>query len=289
MLLDDSLLLSDYRAHQSAAGLRPVSIQQEGYVLSMASRWLISRRRKTLGTADALDLTAYMAAGMEERKPATMRTHYANLLSLYRWREAMDGGANPMRKVPRPKADRPIPRALSERDVDDLLGSIYVGTWQGLRDRAFLQVLRGCGLRVGECARLQLGDVGLQERTILVRTSKTRRARLVPMGRETAQWISRWLERREETATESVDLWVSSTGREMRSTSWVARCRALGRDMGVTAHVLRHTCATHMLDHGANIRQVQELLGHTSILSTQIYTRVTLSGMREALERVPGA
>lgn len=294
MLFDDSLLLSDYRSYQAASGLQQTSIYQAHITLRRASTWLINKRKTTLSSASHMDLTAYMASRMLELKGSSARNQWGVLAAMYRWRERMTNGQspNPMDRVPRPKVDSTLPRAVSPQDIRRIIESPCEWTWQGARDRAFLQLLYESGMRVGELAAVQMQDIRKLEREITLRRTKSRRERLALYGTQGAMWLARWLERREEvTGGASGPLWVSKDGHSMNAAAWSRHIARLGKDCGakgkITAHVLRHSFATHLLEAGADLRTLQELLGHASIQMTQRYTAIVPARRREVRDLLP--
>lgn len=190
-----------------------------------------------------------------------------------------------------------LPKALSEEQVTRLLDSVTGDDPLARRDRAVLEVLYGTGVRVSELAGMSLPDLGSE--TGLVRVlGKGDKERLVPLGRQAARALDRWLGPggRPEVAparwarrgdAEAVFL-NGRGGRLTRQGIWLVmkkRARAVGLEEVVHPHVLRHSCATHMLAHGADIRVVQELLGHVSIATTQAYTRVGSEHLRRVYEQ----
>lgn len=288
MLLDDSLLLTDYKTHQEALGLRPSSIRQSGYNLSRASRWLISVRRTTISAATAMDITALMAHKLRECKAVTVQGTWHHLHALYAWREDMIGTPSPMKKVPRPKADKPLPKALRPEQVKAFLESIQSWTAQGTRDRAFFQLMYESGMRVGEVASLEVSDLDLAAGEVRVRDTKGRRDRVALIGQGAKMWLARWLERREEALPTAGALWIAPrTGKPVHTAVWVKRAHQLGLEQGISSHQLRHSFATHLLENGADIRAVQELMGHSSVVQTQRYDRVISARRRNARDLLP--
>lgn len=294
MLFDDSLLLTDYRSYQEASGLQASSIYQSHVTLRRASTWLINKRQATLTSATHMDLTEYMASRMRELKGSSARNQWGVLAAMYRWRDRMSNGHSPtpMDRVPRPKVDSTLPRAVSPQDIRRIIESPCEWTWQGSRDRAFLQLLYESGMRVGELASVNVEDIAILEREITLRHTKARRERVALYGAQGALWLSRWLERREEAiGGGSGPVWVSKDGHSMNAASWSRHIARLGKDCGargkVTAHVLRHSFATHLLEAGADLRTLQELLGHASIQMTQRYTAVVPARKREVRDLLP--
>lgn len=209
---------------------------------------------------------------------------------------------SPAELVQPPKVGRTLPDTLSTDEIDRLIGSINDSTLKGLRDRAILEVLYSCGLRVSELCNLKIGDLFFGEGYIRV-TGKGDKQRIVPISGIARDRIQLYLEyRREEekrkskekkTATKSGKrsgdfLFLNNRGqsltRVMIFTIIKQAAERAGINKAVSPHSLRHSFATHLLEGGANIRQVQELLGHESILTTEIYTHLDASHLRETLE-----
>jgi len=187
-----------------------------------------------------------------------------------------------------PRVPRGVPKALREDEVAALIDAVVGDHALARRDRAIVEVLYGTGLRISELVGLSLPDVDLAEDLLLRAFGKGSRERLVPLGRYAAEALDAWLgpEGRSALAPsrwarrdDSEALFLNRRGgRLSRQGAW-GIVRKYGDEIGLgarlTPHVLRHSCATHMLDHGADIRAVQELLGHASISTTQLYTLVS--------------
>ncbi len=229
--------------------------------------------------------------------PATVARATATLRGLYRF--CVDEGltqADPTAELTAPALPRRLPKALSETEVTSLLDAANGDDPVARRDRAVLELLYGTGIRVSELAGLSLGDLGAQSGLLRV-LGKGDKERLVPVGRQARLALGRWLgpQGRDRLAptrwarrgdAEAVFL-NTQGGRLSRQAVWLVlkkRSRAAGLGERVHPHVLRHSCATHMLAHGADIRVVQELLGHVSIATTQGYTRVSADHLRRAYE-----
>ena len=244
--------------------------------------WLMQRSHLMAAKRD--DVQDYLGWRFEQalkkrssaRALSSLRRFYAWLLRERRVTE------NPVDLIDAPKPDKPLPKTLSEQQVVDLLNAPNLNTDLGLRDRAMLELLYATGLRVSELVTLQLPQMSLNPGVVRV-MGKGGKERLVPMGDEAADWIQKYL----KTARASLmqqhtprnDVFVTARGAGMtRQAFWYLIKRyALMAGINVNAmspHTLRHAFATHLLNHGADLRVVQMLLGHSDISTTQIYTYV---------------
>lgn len=194
--------------------------------------------------------------------------------------------SDPTALIKNPKLGRPLPKSLTEEDVENLLLAPNVDQAIGLRDRTMLEVLYACGLRVSELVGLTLHQVNLRQGVVRV-FGKGRKERLVPLGDEACEWLRRYLrEARSEllTSPSSEVLFPSTRGQAMtRQTCWHRIkhwATVAGIDKPLSPHVLRHAFATHLLNHGADLRTVQLLLGHSDLSTTQIYTHVANSRLK---------
>jgi site-specific recombinase XerD len=207
---------------------------------------------------------------------------------------------NPAELVSTPRRPSHLPRVLSATEAARLLDSIPTGDELELRDRAMFELAYACGLRAEELISLRLTDVDHDDEQLRVE-GKGRKTRFVPVGELAMAAVRSYLERarpalaaRGEQATQAQALFLSKSGRPLSTSDvrrrlrrWLARAGALG-DRGaaaLTPHALRHSFATHLLDGGADLRAIQELLGHASVSSTQIYTRVESARLRSAYAR----
>lgn len=189
------------------------------------------------------------------------------------------------------RTERKLPTVPSVHDVLKTLAAIDVSTHKGLRDRAAAEILYGSGLRISELLSLDLGDVDFALCVLNIRLGKGGKGRMVPMLPEAARSLREYLERSRPKLADAdeVALFVSVFGDRMKDMNFCERLKRYavmaGLSMKVTPHVLRHCCATHLLKGKANIRHIQALLGHESISSTQIYTRVEVSDLVEVVRR----
>ena len=195
---------------------------------------------------------------------------------------------NPCDPVEAPKLGRYLPAVLSEEEVEAILDSVDLKTWTGLRDRAILEVLYGCGLRVSEAVGLRISDVYLEEGFVRI-IGKGDKQRIVPLGEPAADAIRKYLEARVDPAdTASEDLlFLNRFGKSLSRVSMFnmikAQALAAGVRKEISPHTFRHSFATHLIEHGADLRAVQEMLGHESILTTEIYTHVDSSTWQAAV------
>ena len=186
---------------------------------------------------------------------------------------------DPTLLIDAPTIGRPLPSTLSETEVRKLLNAPVISSDIGLRDRAMLELLYACGLRVTELVSLQVDQVNLQQGVVRV-WGKGNKERLVPMGEAASDWVKRYMRESRDNLMKSATstLFLSLRGREMTRQSFWHRIKAHGLAAGINAHLsphtLRHAFATHLVNHDADLRVVQLLLGHSDLSTTQIYTHV---------------
>ncbi len=240
------------------------------------------------------DYMAFLAAS--GRKATSNARALAAIRGLHRFCEDERGGQpDPTARLMGPKRPSPLPKALTEEQVAALLAAVRGEEPVALRDRAVLELMYASGVRISELCGLDLLDVDLDNRLARV-FGKGAKERLVPYGRPAAEALARWLAagrpalspERWQRRGDAEALFISSRGRRLsRQAAWVIVRQAAERaglaDV-VTPHVLRHSCATHLLEHGADIRVVQELLGHAAITTTQLYTKVSGDLLRSVFE-----
>lgn len=234
---------------------------------------------KSLDTSRLMRLlSARLAAGDSVR---SVQRQISSLRRFFRWarREGLLV-EDPLARLEPPRAGRRLPALLTESQVRALLSSPAIDSVLGVRDRTVLEVLYASGMRVSELVATDLADVNLRQGLIRV-LGKGGKARLVPLGDSARQWLEEWLHRarpqmlRRRTCEALV---ISHRGGRLTRQAVWQRIRRHARDAGipvpVSPHMLRHSFATHMLDHGADLRVVQMLLGHADLSTTQIYTHV---------------
>lgn len=195
--------------------------------------------------------------------------------------------SSPAELIEAPKSSRPLPDTLSTEEIDRLIGSIEDSTTKGLRDRAILEVLYSCGLRVSELCDLKLGDLFFGEGYIRV-IGKGDKQRLVPVSSIARSRIQLYMDVRSKERRKEEILFLNNRGKKLTRvmifTIIKQAAQRAGIEKKISPHTFRHSFATHLLEGGANIRQVQELLGHENILTTEIYTHLDDSHLRQTLE-----
>lgn len=232
--------------------------------------------------ADEIAVQSYLSYRQQSgfNRRSTARSLSA-LRGFYRYQIRYQRMQNdPTARVEQIKLGKPLPKSLSESDVEALLGAPDLSEAIGLRDRAMLEILYACGLRVSELVSLETHQINVRQGVIRL-IGKGRKERLVPMGEEALHWFARYLQEARPlllAAPDSQVLFPSSRGGFMtRQTFWHRIKRYVtvaGITKSVSPHTLRHAFATHLLNHGADLRVVQLLLGHSDLSTTQIYTHI---------------
>ncbi len=262
-------------------GLSPHTVAAYRSDLAQYQHWLQARgvELHDSGREAILDHLAWrLSAGYQARSTARF---LSGLRGFYRFllREGLIA-QDPTLQVELPQLGRPLPKSLSEADVEALLAAPDIGEPIGLRDRAMLEVLYACGLRVSELISLTLEQVNLRQGVLRV-FGKGSKERLVPLGEEAMVWVVRYVRDSRPLLLDgrpSDVLFPSLRGEQMtRQTFWYRikhQAQVAGISKSLSPHTLRHAFATHLLNHGANLRVVQMLLGHSDLSTTQIYTHV---------------
>ncbi len=257
--------------------------------LALFAHWLQAQRSKPLNAASESDLQAYMGARLSDRGKATSANRRLTVFKRYfRWalREHRIAADPSLRLAPARQMPRSI-KTLSEKQVDDLLAAPEVDTPLGLRDRAMLELMYASGLRVSELVSLKVFELSLNDGVIRV-LGKGSKERLVPFGGEARRWIERYLHEARALildGQQTPDLFVTARGAGMtRVMFWIIvkkNALAAGIHVPLSPHTLRHAFATHLLNHGADLRAVQLLLGHADISTTTIYTHVARERLKQ--------
>ena len=274
-------------------GLSKNTLESYRADLSQFNVWLDlqkkSLQQKTqLLDASQADIQQYLAVKFPQSKPRSISRLIASMRRFYRYalRENLIQ-TDPTLQIESPKLPRSLPKSLNEQEVEDLLNTPNVNEAIGLRDRAMLELLYASGLRVSELVTVKVNEVSTQDGVVRV-TGKGSKTRLVPMGEEAADWIDKYLKQaRPEILQKRLcdAMFVTARASAMtRQAFWylIKRYALLaGITKHISPHVLRHAFATHLLNHGADLRVVQMLLGHADISTTQIYTHVARERLKQ--------
>jgi integrase/recombinase XerD len=271
-------------------GLAPSSLSSYRRDLIAWSAWL-GKRHTPLLRAGRADVERWLADQFAAKAKATsVARRLSTLRRFYRMHLERGGVAeDPTVRVRAPKRPRHLPKSLSEKQIESLLAAPVVETPLGLRDRAMLETLYATGLRVSELIGLTLGQVGLDAGVVRV-IGKGNKERLVPLGDEAVEWLKRYLAKaRPDLAgtTKRQHMFLTRRHEPLTRQAFWALIKRYAVRAGIapaalSPHVLRHAFATHLLNHGADLRVVQLLLGHADITTTTIYTHVA----RERLKRL---
>ncbi|RZO96194.1 MAG: site-specific tyrosine recombinase XerD [Gammaproteobacteria bacterium] len=268
-------------------GLSKNTLSAYRHDISSFSDWYKGVSLLEVQRVDLLDyLSQRLKDGYSSRSTArslsSLRAFYSHITVKHNLKE------NPTSRVDSPKLGRSLPKTLSEDEVEKLISSPDVEDHIGLRDRAMLELIYACGLRVSELISLDMLNLNLRQGVIRV-IGKGEKERLVPMGEEALDWVQRYINKgrpyllKEDNKVS--ELFLSKRGKSMtRQTFWYrikeyANKASINKDL--SPHTLRHAFATHLINHGADLRTVQLLLGHSSLSTTQIYTEVARHRMKE--------
>ena len=269
-------------------GLAPLSLAAYRRDLSLYAVWLESSAQRTLEHTRESDLLGYMSERHTATRATTANRRLTVFRRFFRWalREHLCS-ADPTLKLLTARQALRVPKSLSEAQVEALMTAPDVTTPLGLRDRTMIELMYASGLRVSELVGLKTVHVGLSEGALRV-TGKGSKERMVPFGQEAHAWIRRYLqEARADILQAKVSdaLFVTVRGGAMtRQMFWILVKRyalASGIQVPLSPHTLRHAFATHLLNHGADLRAVQMLLGHADISTTTIYTHVARERLRQ--------
>lgn len=288
--MDCKRILKDYTYYMKLErGMSPNTVASYS---SDIGKFLSSFEEKSIAEISSDDITGYLAfvnkKGISGRSQARL---ISALKSFFKW-SVLEGERkdNPCDKIDSPKLGRYLPSVLSIEEVEAILDSVDLKSPTGPRDRAILEVLYGCGLRVSEAAGLLISKVWLEEGFVSI-VGKGDKERLVPLGEVAADCIKNYLEggtRAIPASPEYEDyLFLSKLGKPLSRVSIFNlvknQAMAAGIQKEISPHTFRHSFATHLIENGADLRIVQEMLGHESILTTEIYTHVETSAWQKAI------
>lgn len=281
MLVDDPLQgwLSYLRAERGATQETLRAYRQD---LSGLQSTLGDKGRSLL-EASVLDLRSWLASTTRAAPSAASVARRASAArSFYRW-AVSEGlrGDSPAERLRSPRVPQKVPHFLSEREAERVVEQPSQEGWYQLRNRALLELLYGAGLRVSEAAGLSIEDLQLDQGLVHVRQGKGRKARRVPLGGQAQLALEEWLE---QHPSSSGPVFLNRYRKRLSARSMHRIVRASGRENGLGGlhpHALRHSCATHMLSGGADLRSIQEQLGHASLSTTQRYAHVSVERLLE--------
>lgn len=255
--------------------------------LTQFATWL-AKQKTSLIEVNQAHIQQYLAVKFPQSKPRSISRLVASIRRFYRYclRENLITD-DPTLQIESPKLPRSLPKSLSEQEVEDLLHAPDINQPIGLRDRAMLELLYASGLRVSELVTISVNEVSTQDGVVRV-TGKGNKTRLVPMGEEAADWIVRYLkygrpEMLQQKLSDALFVTTRAAGMTRQAFWYLIKRYALlaGINKPMSPHVLRHAFATHLLNHGADLRVVQMLLGHSDISTTQIYTHVARERLKQ--------
>lgn len=271
-------------------GLSDNTLKAYASDLVLFSRWLNSKSLLAAGTED---ISSYLA--LKFREGCSARSGARLLSSLRRFfAHLVEKGlmtANPCSNIESPHIGRLLPTTLSEADVEKLLNAPATSTAMGLRDRAMLELLYATGLRVTELVTLTINQLNLRQGVVRI-VGKGNKDRLVPVGEEALSWLIQYIENeRRLMLGERISDFLFVTNRACamtRQAFWYRikfHAKVAGIHKELSPHTLRHAFATHLLNHGADLRVVQLLLGHSDLSTTQIYTHIAQERLKELHEK----
>ena len=257
--------------------------------LTQFAAWLAKARGKALLAAAHADVLAYLAHRVAGKAKATSTSRLLSSLKRFYQYELRQGKikTDPTLNIDSPKLPRGLPKTLTEQDVEKLLAAPDVDDPLGLRDRTMLETLYASGLRVSELVTLKVAQVS-QDLGVVRVVGKGAKERLVPLGEEALSWLKRYLKEArpqilQQRAADAI--FVTGRGAAMTRQSFWHLLKRYSTQAGLTKpispHTLRHAFATHLLNHGADLRVVQLLLGHSDISTTQIYTHVARERLKQ--------
>lgn len=277
----DAAWLGDGLAANTMASYRRDLMIWGGWLVEVCGRGLLS--------ADRECVQAYLAFEAGRAKAATLARRMASLRKFYRhWLHSGRLSADPTLDLHTPQRIRPLPKAIAEDRIEALLAAPDGESAAGMRDRAMLELMYAAGLRVSELVSLPLAQIHLREKFVQVLAGKGGKQRLVPIGEVAADWLARYLAEARPLlcgGRQLAEAFVNQRGDALTRQGFWYIIKQYAAAAGIaekqlTPHALRHSFATHLLNHGADLRVVQMLLGHADITTTQIYTQVAAARLK---------
>lgn len=268
-------------------GLSQNSLDSYRTDLTLFAQWL-QQQGKSLLTADASTIQQYLAVRLENKLNSRSTARFLSCVRGFYRHQLREGvlQENPLALIESPKLPRSLPKSLTELDVENLLAAPDVDDPVGLRDRTMLEVLYACGLRVTELVSLTMPQINLRQNVIRV-MGKGSKERLIPMGEEAATWLEKYFREARPFLLNNLPnevVFPSTRAQVMTRQTFWHRIKHWAQVAGIqkplSPHTLRHAFATHLLNHGADLRVVQLLLGHSDLSTTQIYTHIARTRMK---------
>ncbi len=269
-------------------GLSDATLSSYRSDLKLFSKWL-QKQGKTLINSAPSDIQQYLAERYSKQYSSRSTARFlSSARKFYRYLlQSNQIKVDPTQQIESPKIQPPVPKSLSEDEVDNLLSQPDLDTALGLRDKAMLELLYSSGLRITELISVEMNQIGFQQGVMRV-IGKGNKERIVPIGEEALQAIAQYIRHgRAELANEKVSDWLflSTRGQRMTRQTFWHRIKFYAKTAGIrkhlSPHTLRHAFATHLLNHGADLRTLQMLLGHSDLSTTQIYTYVAKERLKQ--------
>jgi integrase/recombinase XerD len=283
--LDILVTITEYKHHLKTIGYAPATIDSYRKYLDQFQRFLAQHQISDLRKVNHQTVVDYQTAVMAE--PVAMETKALKIRPVKRLFEHLVAAhrllINPCEGiVETSRKHRKIGPVLTVEEVKKLMDQPNLSLKTGIRDRAIMEVLYATAIRLDELLSLEIYHAGLKDKVLYIRKGKGKKQRVVPLGKEATAWLKEYLEKiRPYYARKHLRqrrLWLNHSGREMTAESVRAALGKYRLEAGITKpvspHVFRRTCATHLLQQGADIRYIQKLLGHRSLKTTQGYTKV---------------
>lgn len=290
------LILKQYKDYMGQRGHSIRTQQTYQSNVKYYLKYLESEHIKDISQADKGLIRKYQQHLYSQTKLSlrSQSGYLTSLIDFYRYLER--AGLiiyNPATIIELPKYNRCLPRnILNQKQITKLFNAIDLDYELGLRERAICELFYSCGIRTSELLNLELNDIDLGNKQIMIRQGKGSKDRVVPIGEIARGYLEEYLDNwrvRIDTDGRIKALFISKNGRKLRrgqiSRMFIKYRRKIGIEYPIGAHTLRHACATHMLQKGAPIRYIQELLGHAYLDTTQIYTKVEISDLKKVHKR----
>lgn len=269
-----------------------VYLQEQGI-----TKWGIAGEKELSGFSEWLK-TDYRERNSKEISGHSLQRWVSCMKVFYRWLKTSGRILhNPAEQISLPKTDHIKPKVLTEQEIAKLIEEPDTTKPIGIRDRAIMEMLYGTGIRMGELQKLEVYDISLKDKEVMINESKNNRGRLLPMTESVYYWLEKYLKESrpelikgfplQKKRPHSNGLWISRQGTKLGQGTIEQQIKYYARKLGIkaTAHTFRHSFATHLLRSGAHIEEIRQLLGHRDIYSTQLYTHLTVSDLKRVIDQ----